>query len=193
MVNGLEEMAIGLDPVWVARISRPPVGVCCDTLRFQYPWGNPPRVGSAAFDVMQNWMTTDLPPEYRAFLLNYNGGKPDPCRLALADGQVRRVEYLLSIWSPDGQPEDFDEDLVIFTESHLVGNPPLRQPGIGIPRDCIKIGYCDLTGEWDTLCLAYTGAARSGFARGCPVGTGGRRGLFIQVAESFPAFLAMVH
>lgn len=80
--------------------------------------------------------------------------------MALADGQVRRVDYLLSIWSPDGQPEDLDEDLVSFAESHLVGNPPLRKPGIGIPRDCIKIGYCDLTGEWDTLCLAYTGARR---------------------------------
>ena len=55
---------------------------------------------------------------------------------------------------------DSNADLVIFAESHLVGNPPLRKPGIGIPRDCIKIGYCDLTGEWDTLCLAYTGARR---------------------------------
>ena len=26
--------ATGLDPVWVARVSRPPLGVCCEHLRF---------------------------------------------------------------------------------------------------------------------------------------------------------------
>ena len=190
----LQQMAIGLDPVWVARISRPPVGVCCDKLQLKYPWGTPPRIEPTAFDVMQNWMTTDLPPEYRAFLLNYNGGKPDPCRLALADGGVRRVEYLLSIWSPDGQPEDFDEDLVIFAEGHFVGNPPLRQAGIGIPRDRIKIGYCDLTGEWDTLCLAYTGARRGAVLLvEVTLGPVDGEALFMQLAESFPVFLAMLH
>ena len=190
----LQQMAIGLDHVWVARISRPPVGVCCDKLRFQYPWGTPPRLEPSAFHVMQNWMTTELPAEYRAFLLNYNGGKPDPGRLGLGDGGVRRVEYLLSIWSPDGQPEDFDEDLVILAESHLVGDPPLRQPGIGIPRDCIKIGYCDLMGEWDTLCLAYTGARRGAVLLvDVPLGPVDGEALFIQLAESFPVFIAMLH
>src|SRR5688572_23204038 len=30
----LQQMAVALDPVWVARVSRPPAGVCCDHLQF---------------------------------------------------------------------------------------------------------------------------------------------------------------
>ena len=30
----LKELAAGLDPIWVARVSRPPIGVCCDPVRF---------------------------------------------------------------------------------------------------------------------------------------------------------------
>ncbi len=193
-VDHLRQIAVGLDPVWVARISRPPVGVCCDKLQFQHPLIKPPVLDPSAFEVMQNWMSTDLPPQFRAFLLNYNGGIPEPDRLALADGHVRRVEYLLSIWSPSGQPEDLDTDLVSFVESQLVGNPPLRDPGIGIPRDSIKIGYCDLTGTWDTLCLAYTGPRRGAVLLvDIPLGPVDGEARFIPLAESFSKFLAMLH
>ncbi|MBY0230003.1 MAG: hypothetical protein K2W96_12035 [Gemmataceae bacterium] len=30
----LSAWAVRFDPVWVARVSRPPLGVCCDHLRF---------------------------------------------------------------------------------------------------------------------------------------------------------------
>src|SRR5262249_31741447 len=33
----LGRMAAALDPVWVARVSRPPQGVCCDHIRFHVP------------------------------------------------------------------------------------------------------------------------------------------------------------
>src|SRR5258707_13393979 len=33
-VEWLRKLAVGLDSVWVARVSRPPVGVCCDGLIF---------------------------------------------------------------------------------------------------------------------------------------------------------------
>jgi uncharacterized protein (TIGR02996 family) len=157
----IRRSAVGLDPVWVARISRPPVGVCCVTVRFKKNWGASPRLQPVAFARIESWLGTNLPPDYRAFLLNYNGGQPDPGRFTLSSGGLRRVDELLSIWSPEGESVDFDLDLVSFAEDHLVGNPPLRQPGIGIPADCIKIGVCDLTGEGDTLCLAFTGKCPS--------------------------------
>src|SRR6186997_3194682 len=36
----LRRLATGLRPVWVARVSRPPIGVCCDHVRFEN--GGPP-------------------------------------------------------------------------------------------------------------------------------------------------------
>ncbi len=69
-LNGLAE---GLDPVWVARVSRPPVGVCCDQLRFLQ--GEPPAANDAVNAVEAEFGVT-LPPQYRAFLLNHNGGEP---------------------------------------------------------------------------------------------------------------------
>ena len=69
-LNGLAE---GLDPVWVARVSRPPVGVCCDHLRFLQ--GEPPATDDAVTTIEAEFVVT-LPPQYRAFLLNHNGGEP---------------------------------------------------------------------------------------------------------------------
>ena len=81
-----------------------------------------------------------------------------------------------------------------FAEDHLVSNPPLRQPGIGIPADCIKIGVCDLTGEGDTLCLAFTGKRRGQVSLvNPPLGPSEGEATVTQVAESFSAFLAMLH
>src|SRR5436309_530177 len=35
MPTKLDRLAEGIDPVWLARVSRPPVGVCCDSIRFR--------------------------------------------------------------------------------------------------------------------------------------------------------------
>ena len=71
----LSELADGLDPVWVARVSRPPVGVCCAGVRFvDYPGRSRPGLGPEAFALLDRWLGPAWPPAYRAFLLNYNGG-----------------------------------------------------------------------------------------------------------------------
>lgn len=79
----LREMAKGLDPVWVARMSRPPLGVCCDHV--------PLTASGPAVDYSEllayeaehvarraqyggNLLDNGLPDEYQAFLLNRNGG-----------------------------------------------------------------------------------------------------------------------
>ena len=84
--EGLDEMmaaAVGLDPVWVARVSRPPAGVCCDHVRFT-KFAPPP----AATDVarVETSYGRPLASEHRAFLLNYNGGRPDLRQLIVRGG-----------------------------------------------------------------------------------------------------------
>ena len=69
----LRAMAAGLDPLWVARVARPPVGVCCDHLRFE---GSGPVLRRKDVDEIDRWPGVKLPVEYKAFLLNHNGGVP---------------------------------------------------------------------------------------------------------------------
>jgi uncharacterized protein (TIGR02996 family) len=67
--------AAGLDPVWVARVSRPPLGVCCDRVRFT---DRGPELVAEDLDRLERRLGTRLPPDFRAFLLDCNGGTPDP-------------------------------------------------------------------------------------------------------------------
>jgi len=73
----LWELARRLDSVWVARLSRPPVGVCCDRVRFS---NRGDAVTAADIDRFVARHTVFLGSDYRAFVLNYNGGTPDPGR-----------------------------------------------------------------------------------------------------------------
>jgi uncharacterized protein (TIGR02996 family) len=65
----------GLDPVWVTRVSRPPAGVCCEHVRFT---NGGPLLEPGDIDAVERRLTVLLPPDYRAFLLNYNGGNSEP-------------------------------------------------------------------------------------------------------------------
>lgn len=197
----LAPLARGLDPVWVARVSRPPVGVCCDAVRFtDFPGKTRPSLGPAAFSPLDQWLGPEWPPAYRAyraFLLNYNGGKPEPGRLDLPGGREREVMWLLSIWSPEGEPVDYDFDLLTLAQEHRVGSPPLVSPGIGIPADCIKIGVYNYTREGDALCLAYTGERRGQVfsvvpALGSSAPPPDDQPVVTPVAASFPEFLAIL-
>lgn len=69
----LHSLAEQLDPVWVARVSRPLMGVCCDHLKFIQ--GEPPA-SDVDIAEMENEYHVVLSPHCRAFLLNHNGGEP---------------------------------------------------------------------------------------------------------------------
>jgi uncharacterized protein (TIGR02996 family) len=64
--------AAGLDPVWVARVSRPPLGVCCGHLLLS-DMGE--RVQPDQLDEAADLLEVTLPPELRALLLNYSLGQ----------------------------------------------------------------------------------------------------------------------
>jgi uncharacterized protein (TIGR02996 family) len=61
----------GLDPVWVARVSRPPIGVCCDHLTLS---ATDDRVQASDLDEAGADLGVGLPPQLRALLLNYSLG-----------------------------------------------------------------------------------------------------------------------
>jgi uncharacterized protein (TIGR02996 family) len=70
-VARLRELAAGLDPVWVARVSRPPVGVCVGSVITDCG----PQLTTGDTEAAQQRLGAELSAEYLAFLLNYNGGQ----------------------------------------------------------------------------------------------------------------------
>jgi uncharacterized protein (TIGR02996 family) len=69
-VERLRELAAGLDPVWVARVSLPPVGVC---IEYALLTDRGPPITGSDIDSVDRRLGVTLPAAYRAFLLNYNG------------------------------------------------------------------------------------------------------------------------
>lgn len=68
-------MAMEMDPVWVARVSRPPLGVCCQHVSFQ---PTDPRLTLDELVQIESRLGGTFPAPFRGFLLNHNGCVPDP-------------------------------------------------------------------------------------------------------------------
>jgi len=69
----LRALTFDLDSVWVARVSRPPVGVCIDRAVFRTCG---PQVTDRDLENFETETGLPLTGDYRAFLLNVNGGIP---------------------------------------------------------------------------------------------------------------------
>jgi uncharacterized protein (TIGR02996 family) len=97
----LWELARGLDPVWVARVTRPPLGVCCDARQFAFVG---PVLSEADVNRFEAEIGLSLIPDYRAFLLNMNGGIP----VATTDETTDPVSPTHCVYSLDfhGQVSD---------------------------------------------------------------------------------------
>lgn len=70
-------VAARLDPLWVARVSRPPLGTCCDHTPFE---GRGPQLTGNDVRQFEHRHGVTLPVAYHGFLLNVNGGSPDRFR-----------------------------------------------------------------------------------------------------------------
>jgi uncharacterized protein (TIGR02996 family) len=105
--------ARSLDPVWVARVTPPPVGVCCDRVRI-HDRGTP--IEPARIDQLEARLQIKLPPEYRAFLLNYNGGVPVPDVYEVHYGTFSRVQAFFPLGEriTDGSGSASDDGLEKF-------------------------------------------------------------------------------
>jgi len=91
----LGELATNLDAVWVARVSRPPVGVCADHLEFREPESGTirPKLTEADLDWIERRFHIMLPADYRGFLLNDNGGWATPSHFRIPGRAYGDWEY----------------------------------------------------------------------------------------------------
>jgi uncharacterized protein (TIGR02996 family) len=140
--------ATGLDPVWVARVSRPPVGVCCDRVRFT---DCGPPLTPEAVAAAERALGVTFPAELWAFLLNYNGGAPRPGRFAPFDAAAARPEGVREFASLGKQPGDAPAcDVLAVTEGIRTG---------GVPPDLLFLGWAEMD---DDVLLLSTAGAHSG-------------------------------
>jgi uncharacterized protein (TIGR02996 family) len=167
----LRARAAALDPVWAARVARPPVGACCDRLRFAEPFKGltRPAVGPDVLDRFESRYAIRFPPDYRAFLLDYNGGVPNPNAFLVpaapemgpdAKERVEHLYYFNAIWSPDGSPVHEEADLTRrFQLEADFADSSTPSPFVNDPvRDMLVIGRGWPTGELEWLCLGVRGA-----------------------------------
>lgn len=69
----LRAVASDLDPLWVARLSRPPLGVCCDHIVVKH---SGTHLSAAVLEECQRRLNVNFAIPLTAMLLNRNGGRP---------------------------------------------------------------------------------------------------------------------
>jgi uncharacterized protein (TIGR02996 family) len=95
----LRELAAGLDPVWVARVSMPPVGACITHTVLSNRGSS---VSAAEIAKTEQRIGVRFPADYKAFLLNYNGGYIDEsCYFDTPDGPRTICECGWRLYSVD--------------------------------------------------------------------------------------------
>lgn len=85
----LRRLAIGLDPVWVARVSVPPVGACLAHIEFD---SSGTGASEEQVEARERHLGVTFPAEYRAFLRNYNGCRvTDGASFEAPSGEIIRL------------------------------------------------------------------------------------------------------
>jgi uncharacterized protein (TIGR02996 family) len=93
-----ERLEAELDPVWVARVSLPPFGVCCEHVEFLE---RGPVLADQQINEFERRFGLTLPHDYRAFLLNYNGGIVPEVQLQTPDGKLFKWRHSLTFFHLD--------------------------------------------------------------------------------------------
>jgi len=145
----LREMASKFDPLWVARVSRPPIGVCCEHLKFTFS-GPPVTMG----DIVraEEEVGGVLPAAHRAFLLNYNGGVPsqvffhNPARRGSELGTVERFYGLRVARGEHLRLRTEQVDLVAAATALYTGRHPPPGPRLFAPLAANEVPYTNLIG-----------------------------------------------
>jgi uncharacterized protein (TIGR02996 family) len=113
--NALRKLAEPLDAVWVARVTRPPLGVCADRIAI----GSTHAPATAPdLDTAEKQLGFALPAEYRALLMNFNGACPaiglpeQPPRFPFGLSEVARFVPVLPAGAPKSGDREADWDLV---------------------------------------------------------------------------------
>jgi uncharacterized protein (TIGR02996 family) len=177
---------VGLDPVWAARISRPPVGVCCDHIRLT---GEGPPASAADLDQLETTLDLRLPVAYRAFLLNHNGGVPsasffhNPARRGSELGTVEKF-YGVSVARGDHLRISTDaDDLISATQTLYTGRHSPTGARAFAPLAANEFPYMNLIG------LTSVRAGRIYWHNNYTLHRSDKPR---KVADSLPEFLAML-
>jgi uncharacterized protein (TIGR02996 family) len=106
-----------LDPVWAARVSRPPVGVCCEHLSLSRREEHPdlPNLEDIAAD--ESALRLTFPPQLRAVLTNYSLGwlRGGPFVATHPDGATRLdVTAFVCAIDPDREECDYEVSCETF-------------------------------------------------------------------------------
>jgi len=160
--------------VWVARVSRPPVGVCADHIRFsdRDPEQIRPKLSAADPDWIEARFNVTLPADYRGFLLNHNGGVPDPNHIRIPgrpyshDWPHEHVMGLGTVWAAAESNLDLDgfdvvSDLQALEKYRSDDNPDdnERERWRNEPhRHLMLIGSGVPEGELESVALGCGGA-----------------------------------
>lgn len=205
-------LAEPLDKVWVARVSRPPLGVCCDRVRFMpYERFGVKSVTSAELDRLEKQFRIALPSDYRAFLLNYNGGEPRPSKVhhpSDSPGAYLYVRGFHGVYFPPAPHPplpDFawepDHVLCMGFLEWMRDPERLREPDTYLPaywqsellRDLFFIGYSEPNGWNEIYCLGFRGVSFGKvFCAASQPHDDNPHGNCVAVADSFAAFLGML-
>jgi uncharacterized protein (TIGR02996 family) len=165
----LRRLAAEFDPVWVARVSRPPMGICADHLRFHDPGPTYIRPALQPSDLawLQKRFRITLPADYQAFLLNCNGGWPEPGHYRFPDRTYDpwRYELLMGlgvIWAARDSEIDWWEYDVVWNlqdmESRRREESSEGKRWSGEPhRHFMVIGFGPPDGLLEMVCLGCGG------------------------------------
>lgn len=130
--RALRALAANLDPLWVARVSRPPIGVCCDRFTFT---DCGPRQTPDSIDTGEALLGCTFPVPFRAFLLNYNAGRVVPLGDCPTEHGLALCEDANEFFPLDRvAPEGHVADLLTLTE-HIRASDftPLDANGPRVP------------------------------------------------------------
>jgi uncharacterized protein (TIGR02996 family) len=117
----LRHVSRSLDSVWVARVTVPPIGICCDRVHM-IDCGRP--IPPSRIDELEARLKFRLPAAYRALLLNYNGGTPQPDVYQIGYGHFSRIQAFFSLGEEliDRSGEVSDDSLDSYAERALMSS-----------------------------------------------------------------------
>jgi SMI1 / KNR4 family (SUKH-1) len=165
----LRRLAREFDAVWAARVSRPPMGICADHVRFHDPGHTEIRPALTQVDLawLEKRFGITLSPDYQAFLLNYNGGRPEPghYRLTGRSYDPWRYENLLGLgamWAAADSEIDWWEYDVVWNlqemENRRLETTSEGERWRGKPhRHLMAIGFGPPDGLLEMVCLGCGG------------------------------------
>jgi len=187
----LRLLASRLNQLWVSRVSRPPMGVCCDRVRFRDSY---PRKNQVDVHDLEKRLGIVFPTDYRAFILNYNGGSARPNRFPIGNGEFESVYRFFGVEAVSGDDEEPQYWNLEWELQQVVAKRARGANGLWTDRrglNLIPIAEGVPATEWSHLCIGIEGEqSDSVFLVDSSLYSGDDS--VRRIASSLPEFLALL-